>query len=313
MNRPKSEVARAVCASIARVDAPPMEYLLRVRDEVLAEVPLGAAKYAILHTSGWFVLWVEGRSEIVEQALSRAASELGNEKQVVLHRSNGPGRLRDRIVVATTQTPLRASEFARWVMQLRDDGPALEPVDIWNRLGAPCLIEAAQRLGGRPAQQFALIAADDHGPVDQLRHLSERFASPIIYQRFGLAHLHSPDMGMAYVDIPARGGAARIRVMSGRSMARSTVRDSMPTLDAIVLLIGRRPTALVELASNIGKAVSRLEHPPVVWLAGASGEMMRACMQLLEQHGVSAQPVPDTVTSAEILALLGSVGLSSGP
>jgi hypothetical protein len=306
----RHEVARAMSASVWRMDGAPMEHLLKVRNEIGPHAP-SLAKYGILYTSGWFVLWTEGRNEtIVDGAMARAGMELRNEQQVVLHRSRGPARLHERIIVAATQTPLRATEFARWVMHMRDEGPSLEPVDIWNRLGAPCLIDPSKRPCTRPVQQFALIAADDHGPVDRLRALSERFTSPIVYQRFGVAQLRSPDMGMAYVDLPMRGGAARVRVMSGRAMSRPAVRNSMPELEAIVVLVGQRPAATIELVTNVAQAVQRMQRQPIIWLAGATGDLAVACARLLERFAVPSRIVPAADTARQdLLAMLGLVGL----
>ena len=304
------DVARAVCASISLIEGSVMEELLKFRNELMAPGMRVSAKFAVLYTSGWLVLWLEGTDEAVEDALQRAARDPRNEHQKLLHRSRGPAQLRDRVMVASTQTPLRPTQYARWVLHMLDEGRHLEPVEIWNRLGAPCVIDKSNT-PARPVQQFALIAAGDHGPVEVLRQLSEYFKSPVVYQRFGVAQRHSPDMGSAYVDVPVKNGAARVRVMSGTAMARSAVRESMPRLDAIIMLIGGKPMMVVELATNVAKALIPLEERPKVWLAGAPGEPTTACLRLLAQFGIEAKASPlGGATRNDLLGLLAGAGLS---
>jgi hypothetical protein len=300
-------VGRAVTASPALLEGSPMDFLLKIRNDLVAEIPVGSAKYAIQYTSGWFVVWVEGRDEIVDAATERARVELGSKQKLVLHRSVGAPTLHDRVIVATTQTPLAGTGFAKWVMHMRDVGPSMEPSQIWGRLGAPCLIDP--NLGTPPRHQFAVIAADDHGPVDQLRKLSEKFHSPIVYQRFGVAQMRTPDMGTAYVDLPGDDGAARVRVLSGRAMERASVRNSMPAVEALVVILGKRPPAMAELARNMAKAVEKSGHVPHVWLAGAEGEASRACSQVLAEHGIRTRAIATVEGGGNLLALLKAAGL----
>jgi hypothetical protein len=300
------DVARTVFACVSRLQVPVMDHLLTIRNELTAPgLPGDGAKYAFLYTSGWFVMWVEGSDEAVDFAVQRVAGDPRNEDQKLLHQSHGRAGLRERIVVATTQTPLRPTEFARWVLHMRDEGPSLEPVDIWNRLGAPCLIDSSSRPCTRPLRQYVLVAADDHGPVDQLRELGERFNSPVVYQRMGLPRRHSPDMGMAYVDVPVEGGAARVRVVPGRAMAQASVRNSMPSTDAIVLISGNRPGIFDELAMRIAELRGRLANPPPFYLAGEP-EAVKGCARMLHDLGIGAKEMP--VTRGRRIDLLALVG-----
>jgi hypothetical protein len=307
------EVTRTVVACISRLDGPVMDHLLRVRNELTApDAAAASAKFAILYTSGWFVMWVEGSDEAVDYAVRRVALDPHNEDQKLLHRSRGRAGLRERVMVVATQTPLNPAQFSRWIAHMSDEGPSLEPVDIWQRLGAPCLIDSSTRPCRRPQQQFVLIAADDHGPVDQLREIGLKFSSPIVYQRFGLARRHSPDMGMAYVDFPVDAGAARVRVVSGRSMAQSAVRNSMPATDALVLITGNRPTAVVELSTHVADALKKLARKPQVWVAG-DAPTTQACAQLLERMGLPALQAPTPEGGRmNVLGLLARVGLQLG-
>jgi hypothetical protein len=302
------EVTRAVCASLSRAEGSVMDQLLALRNEVCAPERM-RVHYALLYTSGWFLLWVEGSDEAVDAALQRAARDKRNEHQKLLHRSRGPAALHERIVVATTQTPLRPSQFARWVMHMKDHGRKLQPADIWNRMGAPCLIDPDRTPCTRPAQQFALVTADDHGPVEQLRKVGERCGSPVIYQRFGVARRHSPDLGTAYVDIPGEYGPARVRLLSRKALSQAGVRRSMPAVDGLVLLVGARPAPAIELAAHIADTVKSAEQPPPVWLVGPPGEPTDACARLLERSGVAAHKGPPELNGrVDLFSLLPAIG-----
>jgi hypothetical protein len=311
METSPKEVTRAVCASVSRMEGSVMDQLLAIRNDICAPEQT-RVRSAFLYTSGWFVVWVEGSDKAVDTALKRAADDKRNQHQKLLHRSRGPATLRERVIVATTQTPMRATQFARAVMHLKEQLAGFQPQDIWNRLGAPCLIADPHDPWTRPARQFALVAADDHGPVDQLRKIGEQFASPVIYQRFGLARSHSPDLGMAYVDVPTAAGAARVRVMTRRALAQACVRRSMPPVDALVLLVGTRPAAAIELAASVADAVKGAQQPPKVWLVGPPGEPTDACARLLARCGVTPHiGPPDNDGHVKLPELLPAIGLES--
>jgi hypothetical protein len=156
----------------------------------------------------------------------------------------------------------------------------------------------------------ALVAADEHGPVDQLRKIGERCASPVIYQRFGLARSHSPDMGMAYVDVPTETGPARLRLLTRRALAQVSVRQSMPTIESLVLLVGSRPASAIELAASVADAVKGAAHAPQVWLIGPAGEPTESCARLLERCGVPARIGPPEIDGrVDLMTVLPAVGL----
>jgi hypothetical protein len=301
-------VTRAVCASVSRIEGSVMDQLLAIRNDLCGPGIQNRARFALLYASGWFVLWIEGSDAAVDAALKHAAADSRNEHQKVLHRSRGPVFLRERVVVATTQSPMRPTHFARWVMHMMVEGPRLEPVDIWNRLGAPCLVDNARAPCTRPLQQFAIVSADDHGPVDQLRKIGERFASPVVYQRFALARSHMPDLGMAYVDVPVEGGAVRVRLVSRKALAQASVRRTMPSLDGVAVLLGTRPSVAIELATNVADGLKGQDSTPPVWVVGEPGEPTAACARLLTRCGLDAVEVPDE-GRLDMLALLPVLGI----
>jgi len=303
-------VTRAVVASVSRVEGSVMDQLLSIRNELCGPGVRNRARFALLYASGWFVLWVEGSEAAVDAVLKEAAADKRNEHQKILHRSRGPVGLHERVIVATTHSPLRPTHFARWVMHMMDKGQHLEPSEIWHRLGAPCLIDHARIPCTRPLHQFAIVSADDHGPVDQLRKIGERSASPVVYQRFALARSHMPDLGMAYVDVPVDEGAARVRVVSRKAIAQHSVRHSMPTLDGIAILIGSRPSVAIELATNVADALKGRESPPPVWVVGEPGEPTAACARLLARCGINAFEMHvASEVHVDVGALLPSMGL----
>src|SRR3954471_1355818 len=183
-------ITRAVCASISRIEGSVMDQLMAVRNDLCGPESKSRTRVALFYISGWLVMLAEGSEAGVDAALQRAAEDPRNHHQKLLHRSRGPASLHDRIVVASTQSRMRPSQFANWVMHMKNEGASLEPMDIVNRLAAPCLVDASRHPCTRPLRQIAFVGTDDQAAVDPLRKLGDRFASPVIYQRFAFARQH---------------------------------------------------------------------------------------------------------------------------
>ena len=82
-------VTRAVCASVSRIDGSVMDQLLSIRNELCGPGIRNRARFALLYTSGWFVLWVEGSEAAIDAVLKHAAADSRNEHQKLLQSSRG--------------------------------------------------------------------------------------------------------------------------------------------------------------------------------------------------------------------------------
>jgi hypothetical protein len=298
INQPAAEVTRLICASVSQVQGSVMTEMFAIRASHCKSVKSGAAspiRAALLHVSGWFVLWLEGPEEAVEEARRRAAQDPRNNHQKVIHKSRGPATLTESLSVATTQLPISPSVFGHHVLQIRSHHA--EPAALWQRLCAPCIAGPTSNLPAVPHQHVALLAADDNGPIDLLRSLGERNGASVAYQRFASGNLNSADVGVAYVDLRMKSCTRRILLLSRRALGYALVRQSLVGLDALVLVLGNRQSAATELAHGVANCLEAIGRQPTVHLVG--------------EDNTVAQPVEDVLRSRTRTARLNSDRLDS--
>lgn len=302
---PPAEVTRVICASVSRVAGSVMHQLLEIRNRVCAPNQTSLVAGALLYSSGWFVLWLEGPPDEVDAALDRAAIDSRNTGQVLIHRSVGAATLDEPLSVAATLGPERATAFGRRVWDIReavDSGALQEPAEIWQQLGAPCTLSPERVFGQTPDRHIALVAADDNGSIDMLRKLGERFRTPVVYQRFAGPRSHSSDVGAAYIDIHLDNQVSRVQLLARRALAHRMVRRSLAGLDGLVLLPGSHPSTTIELASAVATCLDGLPTRFGVYLLTASHGIARTMGDLL--RGASARAVPPEVIAVPEAGLL---------
>jgi hypothetical protein len=285
---PPAEVTRVICASVSRVEGSVMDELFKIRNRNCEADPVGIVRGALLYSRGWFVLWLEGREAEVEAVVSKAALDPRNAHQKVIHRSRGPATLTETITVAATQGAEGPGAFGRRVYHLKqqfDQGLALEPAALWQHLSAPCI--AAPGRADVPDHHIALVSAEANGPIDLLRKLGERFHSPVVYQRFASGKSHSSDVGVAYVDFVVAGQIRRVQLLSRRALAHRMVRQSLAGLDSIVLMLGSRPAAAIDLATGVAACADTLPAWPAIHLVAASDEIAGTVGGLLRQRAAA--------------------------
>ncbi|MEO5671048.1 MAG: hypothetical protein ABIR26_10195 [Ramlibacter sp.] len=260
------EVARVICASIARVQGSVMDQLFEVRNRLcISSDPL--VRSALLYSSGWFAFWAEGDVEAVRKAMLRAALDRRNDRQTVIHNSRGAPTLSEPLAVVTTQGTDGARGFEQRVRRFRQEmerGVSLEPSQVWRCLVAPCIVPMDREPARLPDRHVALVSAEDNGPIDLLRKLGERVGSRVVYQRFASSKSHSTDVGLAYVDIHKAQRVTRIHLLSRRALGLQIVRVSLEGLDQLVMLMGKRPATAIDLAASVADCVKSLARPPAL-------------------------------------------------
>lgn len=282
------EVTRVICASVCRVRGSVMSELFQIRNR-LCELsgPSFAVRGALLYSSGWFVLWLEGPTAAVDAFVQRAARDPRNAHQKIIHRSRGPGSLDEGLTVCATQCADTPSDFAHRVMEALEEfraGSRAHPATIWQRLSAPCSVGAARPSYHRlPDRHIAVVAAQENGPIDVLRKIGDRFSTKVVYQRFAGARRHSSDVGGAYVDIPCARHVRRAQLLSRRALGHNTVRQSLSQIDGLVLLLGTRPDAAIELAASAAACLSSLPSQPSIYLVNGGNGIVQSVAALLRQ------------------------------
>jgi len=234
---------------------------------------------ALLHISGWFVLWLEGPEEAVEAARERAALDPRNHHQQVIHRSCGPATLTESFSAATTQVPISPSAYGRCVLEARS-GDA-EPAAIWQRLSAPCIAPLTDAWPAVPRQYVALLAADANGPIELLRSLGERNGTIVAHQRFASCDQYTADVGVTYLDLRMERCTRRILLLSRRALGHELVRQSLASLDTLVLVLGTRHSAAVQLAHSVPALLDSISQRPCVHLVGHEGAVVELAEHVL--------------------------------
>src|SRR5213076_769624 len=106
-------VTRVLRASISRVNGSVMEELFAARERVVLE-RIEGLNACLMHSSGWFLLWLEGSDEAVDFVLKRSSKKLRlHVAPRVIHRSKGKATLKEALTIMTTQWPETPSDFAR--------------------------------------------------------------------------------------------------------------------------------------------------------------------------------------------------------
>ena len=162
--RAPAEVTRMVCVGVSRVEGSVMDQLFRIRNRHCESRAGARVRGALLYSSGWFVLWLEGPEAEVEAVLEAAALDPCAAHQKVIHRSRGPGFLSEPFAVVSTQGAEGPSAFGRRVYHFAREvelGIMHSPAEIWRYLSAPCL--AAYEPGRAPDQHIALVSARTTG------------------------------------------------------------------------------------------------------------------------------------------------------
>src|SRR4051812_40794670 len=145
-------VTRVLRASVSCVSGSVMEELFAARERAFAE-PVEGLNAALMYSSGWFLLWLEGSDEAVDTVLKRSAKRLRLHTQPrIIHRSKGAPTLTEPLTLLSTQWPETHGEFSRRIDAAERAMPMLEPHQIWRRLAEPSALADMA-----PSRRVALV------------------------------------------------------------------------------------------------------------------------------------------------------------
>jgi hypothetical protein len=284
---PPPAVTRVLRASMSRVNGSVMSELFAAREKACGPNRIEGLCSALLYSSGWFVLWLEGSAEAVDRVLTRSARHACHARPRIVHRSVGPATLSEPMNLLTTQGPETAADLARRLDVLCGSG--LEPGEIWRLLSEPSTLDAAAQVP--VLRRIALVAADDNHSIDIVRKLAERFRRPMVYQRFAGAELNTSDVGAAYVDIPSPPGRpTRIQVLSRRALGQNLVRRSLAGIQSLAVLMGERAKPAIELAASVAAFVDAAAPTARVGLVGPCPIVAATVGEYLRERLPGAMP-----------------------
>lgn len=279
MPQSPASVTRVLRASLSRVNGSVMDELFAARERACGEHRIPGLHGSLLHSSGWFLLWLEGAAADVEAVLKRSAKHPCHTQPRVIHRSEGAPRLREALTLATTQWPETPVAFGKRIAALEHARPMLEPAEIWRRLSEPCNLPE-----GRTRRHIALVGADDTRCIDIVRKLADRFRSPMVYQRFASSDLQTRDVGAAYVDLPIDGEPTRVQVLSRRALGHGLVRDSLKGVEKLAVMLGPKPETAIELAQKVAGMYGNAVNAPEIDLVGQCPEVARSVADFLHRQ-----------------------------
>lgn len=290
-------VTRVLRASLSRVNGSVMEELFAARERAVSE-PVEGLNASLMHSSGWFLLWLEGSDEACDVVLKRSSRKLRlHAEPRVIHRSRGPATLKEPLTLLTTQWPETPEDFARRIEAVERAQPALEPREMWRHLAEPCALG-----GDTPPRRVALVGADETRSIDLVRKLAERFRVPMVYQRFASSDLTTRDVGAAYVDLPIDQSPTRVQVLSRRALGHRMVRESLKGIEKLAVWLGPRPTTAIELADSVAGFMHAARTLPEIDLVAQSPEEAHSVGEYLARQFRRA--FPSRVTEATESRLL---------
>jgi len=284
-------VTRVLRASVSCVSGSVMEELFAARERAFDE-PVQGLNASLMHSSGWFLLWLEGSDEAVDTVLKRSTKRLRLHTQPrIIHRSKGPAMLKEPLTLLSTQWPETPGEFAKRIDAVEQAMPALEPHEAWRRLAEPCTLGDIA-----PPRKVALVGSDDMRSIDLVRKLADSFRVPMVYQRFANSDRATRDVGAAYVDLPIDGDPTRVQVLSRRALGHRMVRESLKGIEKLAVLLGPRPQSAIELADSVAGFVHASSQVPEIDLVGQSPETAHSVTEYLSRK--LSRSVPSRVTEA---------------
>lgn len=284
-----------------------MEQLFSARKRVNGPGRVPGLFGAVLHVSGWYVLWQEGSEQAVNAALA-AVRRRRHGTARLLHRSVGPRTLVEPLALSTTQwheTPEQFEQRIGAVAHLAGD----DPRQLWRLLSEPCTLSDPSQ----PARhRLALLASDDHRSIEMTRRLAEHCRRPLVYRRFAGADPATADVGAAYFDLPLDARPMRLQAVSRRAFAHSLVHESLRGAERIALLVGDHPAKALELAAGVAGFVQRAGALPPIELVAQSPQAAGAVARFVrEQVAAPVTERPAALSEAQLVALLLGVGPSS--
>lgn len=302
-SEPTETVHRIVRASRAQVQGSAMEQLFAARKRVQGRGGVPGLSGAILHVSGWFVLWQEGTEAAVEKAI-KAGRRTKYDKPQLLHRSVGPRTLRDPLALSSTQWPETADQFAERIASVTQRSLP-DPRDVWRLLSEPCTLDADRAQPRHPSCRVGLVASDDQRSIEMTRRLAERFRRPLVYRRFAGADPGTNDVGAAYFDLPLDDRPLRVQAVSRRAFGHSLVHESLRGAERIALLVGDQAVKALELAAGIAGLVHRVHAPPAIEVVAQSDQVGSSVREFLQEHSASEiTPRPAALSESQLVALL---------
>ena len=272
----KQQTLRLIGASVSRMPGSVMDQLLAMRADICRYNHPRGLSMALLYCGGWFLQWLEGPAEAVEQAWIHTQSHPAHTSLRVIHRSMGPSSLTEPLHIVTLHSRDKATDVARRLYQVEREralGWSAEPAEIWQRMSAPCQVQSDDVMATVARRVVIAVTSEYTESVDLIKAIAERRHSVVNYQRLADSNISNGDVGAAYVDVACANHVARVQALSRRALTNSMVKLSLHQMHCAVLLLGNRPQPAANLAASVANLVASIPTRPAVRVIGPSHQI----------------------------------------
>ena len=184
---PSAPCTRLLCASPWTPPGSAVQELLHGRRDWLARHAVGGVRTALLHASGWLLHWFEGTASAVEVEWRRLRADPACREIRVLHCSEGRPLLGPAVQVVSVHAGDSAAAFARRMQAVereRAQGLRVDPIDVWQALGAPAAAALPGTVGLIARRDVMVMGSEDNEAADVIRLLAQVSGASVVYQRY---------------------------------------------------------------------------------------------------------------------------------
>lgn len=291
-------VKRHLSASLWTPQGSAVEELLRVRRSLPA-LPAGTGlRIALLNAGGWIVQWLEGDEAAAAPVQAHLRSVLGLRHERPLHSSTGPVTLREPFQLVSVHSHEKSTDVARrlhLMQREREQGWGCQPLEAWQVLAAPCMLDASSCSEAVGRSDVVLVASDDNVAVESVRWLAQDLQARMAYQRYAGGDALRGDLGGAYVDVARElSVVTRVRAIPRRALVPGHELLGVRNLRRLVLLLDGGSGRVEAVCAEAVRFLAGASSLPEVSIVTDRGDVAQQALRAL--GAIPALPV--SVTSA---------------
>ena len=285
---PAGPVLRVIYVSRSEVRGAVLDEMRRIRDQALVNNRAHGLRVALLNMNGWFVQWIEGPQEGVDELLARVSGDERHHSLLVIHRSEGCPRLfRPWIgsIVQSAESDRQVHLRVRARYERHTKGETGEPSVAWLQLCAPPAPDMPRPLGRNPVAM--LLSAQGAHAFALLDWLAVKEQRLLVRRRFAGGADDAPDVESDYVDLPASGPRGlRLVANARKGLAMGMTHAFLPDFAAVVVLLDGSVGRNQRLVERVLTACRQTHHSPLIVGLGGSDQVTTELQELVERQGM---------------------------
>lgn len=285
---PTGPVLRVIYASRSEVRSAVLDEMRRIRDQALVNNRAHGLRVALLNMNGWFVQWIEGRQEGVDELLARVSGDERHHGLMVVHRSEGRPRLFRPWIGSIVQSGESVRQMhlrVRAQFEKHSQGETGEPSAAWLQLCAPPAPDMPRPLGRNP--RAMLLSAQGAQAFGLLEWLAVKERRLLVRRRFAGGAEDAPDVESDYVDLPDCGSRGMRLVANARKgLAMGMTHAFLPDCAAVVLLLDGSVGRNQRLVERVLTACRQTHHSPLIVALGGADRVTVELREWVERQGM---------------------------